>query len=270
MSFYLKLKQKMAKKLSKNELEQLPRSYQIIGKILLLKLKPSLYSKRKAIGRAVLELLPYVHSVFLQKGIVDIERKPEIELLAGCRETQTLHREHGCRFLLDVGKIMWSKGNKQEKLRMIKLVKPGETMVDMFAGVGYWSILVAKHTKASKIYAIDISPAAIKYLEKNVWLNQVQDEIEILKGDCRDFAGPLKNIADRVIMGYFPASKLLPAAMRMAKKGAVIHYHDTMKAEELGKLRKELRSRGLKVKKTTIVKTYAPNILHVVLDLQNP
>ena len=268
MSFYNKLRLKLGKKLTEKQLDELPRSYQIIGKILLLKLKPRLYRKRNIIGKVVLEILPSVHSVFLQKAIIDIERKPKIELLAGCKETQTLHKEHGCRFLLDVGKIMWSKGNKAEKMRLVKLVRPGETVVDMFAGVGYWSILIAKHTKARKIYSIDINPGALKYLEKNRWLNGVEDKVEVLKGDCRKFARPLKNTADRVIIGYFGSRDFLPAALKIAKKSAVIHYHDTVKAEELGKLRQYMRNKGLKVQKTTVVKTYAPNIVHVVLDLK--
>ncbi|NIO44028.1 MAG: class I SAM-dependent methyltransferase family protein, partial [Candidatus Aenigmarchaeota archaeon] len=71
-------------------------------------------------------------------------RKPKVEVIAGCKKTQTLHQEHKCKFLLDVSDIMWSQGNKNERIRLIKTVKSKETIVDMFAGIGYFSIFLAK------------------------------------------------------------------------------------------------------------------------------
>jgi len=168
MSFYLKLTEKLKNNIPSRGLGPLPRSYNILGKVLVIKLKPEVYRYRKKIGKAILEILPYIHSVVLDRGITGSKRKPKIEVIAGCKNTETLHKEHGARFLLDVSKIMWSKGNKKEKEIMMKAVKPGEIVVDMFAGIGYWSIFLAK--KAKKVYSIDINPIAIKYLQKNSFL----------------------------------------------------------------------------------------------------
>lgn len=273
MKFYQKLCKKL-KELNKTELFLLPRSYQIIGKSLLIKLKPELLRHRALIGKAIMDILPYIHSVCLMKEISGKTRKPNIEVIAGCRNTQTLHREHGCSFLLDIKDFMWSKGNKAEKQRLIKLVKSGETIVDMFAGIGYFSIPIAKFTKAKKIYAIDINPKAISYLQKNVWINDVV-KIEILKGDCRDFAPLLENISDRIIMGYlFDTEKFLPAALRIAKNNCIIHFHRIVKKEEIEQLKKRIKSLAEKnkckikficVKK---IKSYAPRIWHVVMDMR--
>lgn len=256
----------------KKELELLPRSYQIIGKILLIKLKPELLKNRKIIGKKISEILPYVHSVFLQKQISGKTRKPKIELIAGCKETQTLHKEHGCNFLLDIKETMFSKGNKAEKIRLIKMVKK-ETIVDMFAGIGFWSIPIAK-TRPVKIYAIDINPKAIKYLEKNVFLNNVSDKIEILKGDCRDFAPILENTADRIIMGYlFETESFLEDAIKIAKNKCIIHLHRNIKINELEQIKEKIREIAKKnnckvVISSRKIKSYAPNIWHIVLDLK--
>ena len=240
MSFYLKLRERLIDKLSEKELKLLPKGYQIIGKILLIKIRPELLKHKKVIGDAIVHIFPYVHTVCLFKGIKEITRKPVVEIIAGCKEhkpapsTQTLHKEHGCQFLLDISEIMWSKGNKEERKRLTKLIKPKEIIVDMFVGIGYFSIFIAKYCNPKKIYAIDINPKAVEYLRKNAWLNNVEDKIEILQGDCRKFVKLLANTADRIIMGYlFGTEKFLPYAFKIAKKNCIIHFHRIAKANEV-------------------------------------
>ncbi len=281
MKFYQKLREDLKGKLPEKELELLPRSYQIVGKDLLIKLKPKLLKRKRIIGSAIMDILPYLHNVCLIREISGIRRKPRIEVIAGCKETQVLHKEHGCSFLLDMKEFMWSKGNKAEKLRLIKLVKPKETIVDMFAGIGYWSIPIAKFTKAKKIYAIDINLKAAEYLQKNVWLNNTSDKIEVLNGDCRNFADILPK-ADRIIMGYlFRTENFLPAALAIAKNNCTIHFHRTLSfgkkafmERNLNKLKKKLiiiaakNNCRLKFMHIEKVKSYAPNIWHIVMDLK--
>jgi tRNA wybutosine-synthesizing protein 2 len=275
MTFNAKLRSKLEKELSEKELMSLPKGYQIVGNVLLIKLNKNLLKHKKIIGIKIMEILPYIRTVCLIKEIKKTIRKPRIEVIAGLKNTQTLNKEHGCKFLLDVSDIMWSQGNKNEKIRLMRIVKPKETIVDMFAGIGYFSIILAKYCKPNKIYAIDINPKAIEYLRKNAWLNNVEDKIEILQGDCRKFANLLENTADRIIMGYlFDTEKFLPYAFRIAKKNAVIHFHRTVKEEEIDEFRKSLIKIGtrngvkIKVNNITKVKSYAPKIWHFVFDLK--
>ena len=265
----------MKNKLSEKELNQLPKGYQIIGKILLIKLNKNLLKHRKLIGKTIIEILPYLQTVCLIKEIKSRVRKPQIEVIAGCKDTRTLNKEYGCKFLLDVSDIMWSQGNKNEKMRLVKLVRPKETIVDMFAGIGYFSIILAKYCKPNKIYSIDINPKAIEYLRKNSWINDVENKIEILQGDCRKFAKPLENTADRVIMGYlFNTERFLPCALKIAKNNAVIHFHRTVKEEEIDKIKEKLIKIGtrnkikIRVIKVKRVKSYAPKIWHMVFDFK--
>lgn len=275
MSFYLKLREKLKDNLNENELNLLPRSYQIVGKILLLKLKPELLKHRKLVGAAIMEILPYIQTVCLQKQISDIERKPEVEVIAGEKSFITLHKEGGCLFEIDISKSMFSKGNKAEKMRLASLIKPGETVIDMFAGIGYWTIPVAKATKAKKAFAIDINGEAADFLWKNVCLNNVSMKVDILKGDCRNFPYLLENTADRIIMGYiFETEKFLPAALKMAKDGCMIHFHRNVEMEKVGDVKKLVaeiaKNNGCEIQVVTAVKvkSYAPKIWHVVMDLR--
>jgi tRNA wybutosine-synthesizing protein 2 len=275
MAFNDKLRNRLKNRLTGKELDYLPKGYQIIGNILLIKLDKRLLKHRRLIGKAIMDMLPYMHTICLIKDIRGNVRKPEIEVIAGCNRTQTMNKEHGCKFLLDVSDIMWSQGNKNEKIRLTKMIKPGETIVDMFAGIGYFSIILAKYCKPKKIYAIDINPKAIEYLRKNIWLNEVEDKIEILQGDCRKFSKLLENAADRIIMGYlFETEKFLSYALKIAKSNAVIHFHRTVKEEEIDKFKEKLIKIGaknkvkIKVLKVKRVKSYAPKIWHVVFDLK--
>ena len=165
------------------------------------------------------------------KYIEGVKRIPKIEIIAGKKCTKTIHKELGCKFYIDVADLMWSKGNKEEKKRLLEQVSPGEVIVDMFSGLGYFSIIVAK--KAKKVYAIDINPKAVEYLRKNTFLNKVEGRIEILQGDCRDFSDMLENTADRIIMGHlYETEKFLPYALKIAKKGCIIHFHRIIKDGE--------------------------------------
>ena len=280
MTFYEKLKRKLKGKISKEKLDFLPRSYQIIGKLFLVKLRPELLKHKKKIGKAVLEIFPYVHSVFLLKGIKERTRKPDIEVIAGCKHkkpvpcSQTLHKEYGCKFLLDISEVMWSKGNKNERQRLIEDVKK-ETIVDMFAGIGYFSIFLAKYSRSEKVYSIEINPKSAEFLRKNAWMNDVENKIEVLEGDCRDYAKILQNMADRIIMGYlFETEKYLKSALKMAKRSCLIHFHRNMHRNEIEEMKEKIvkiaKKEEYEVKFLRIkeVKSYAPNISHYVLDLK--
>ncbi len=275
MSFYLKLRDRLKDRLNENELSLLPHSYQIIGKILLLKLKPELLKRKKLVGSAIIKILQYIQTVCLQNQISNIERKPEIEVIAGEKSFMTLHKENGCLFEIDVSKSMFSKGNKAEKMRMTSQIKPGETIIDMFAGIGYWTIPIAKHTGAKKVFAIDINPEAVKFLERNVFLNRVSEKIKVLKGDCRNFSNLLENTADRIIMGYlFETEKFLPAALKMAKYGCIIYFHRNVDMKKIWQIKEKMidiaAENGCEIEFARIekVKSYAPKVWHAVMDLK--
>lgn len=247
----------------------LPSSYQVIGNILLLKLfnKKALANKKK-IGSAILKTFPYVKSVCLQKGVSGELRKPKIEVIAG-KETETLHHELNCVFKIDVSKIMWSKGNHEERKRMISLARPGEVVIDMFAGIGYWSIPIAKFKKVKQVFAVEKNPVSFRYLQENIRLNRISNITPIL-GDCRKVK---LQVVDRIIMGYFPDTiKFLPAALKISKKGTIIHLHELgTNADELTRrIENLLKKAKVKAKITgcRIIKSYSATKNHLVFDLQ--
>lgn len=283
MTFKSMLQEKLKDKLTEDELAILPSGFQAIGKIAILNLKEKLRRHKKEIGKAVLDTMPRFTSIWNKKGEIEGEfRKPQIEFLAGEKNTEAITKENNCLYRFDVTKLMFAKGNLNERVRLPKLVKSGEVIVDMFAGIGYFSIPILKFAKPKKIYAIELNPTSFHYLEENIKLNKVQEKIEIINGDCRKEVEKLakKGIkADRIIMGYFPPPKdYLPYAMKIAKKGTVIHYatliydekFEEEKNRDLKYIEDAAKEAGFKAKllNTSYVKSYRPKVGHYVLDLE--
>ena len=266
----------------------IPGSYRGIGHVVLLKFLPkktktglrTLTDKQKKhIAEAILGLYSNFHVVAEIIGIDGELRTPEIKVLKTEDEftTTTIHKEHGLQYSLNVAKVMFSKGNLSERKRLIPDISRNEIIVDMFAGIGYFSLGLAKN--AAKVYSIEKNRDAFYYLSENIELNKLEDKIEAISGDCRIVSDRLKGMADRISMGYFPNTELyLPAALKMLKEKGTIHYHDLAdfhKSEKDGwdklvsKVTKIVEENGYKVNKIkkNKVKTYSPRVWHVVLDM---
>ncbi len=251
-----------------NEKKLLPSGWQVLGDIIIVSLKEQLEKRKDEIGKALLYLYPRCKTVLLDKGIEGRTRSPKREIIAG-KETETTYRENGCVFKLDAMKIMHSKGNLAERKRMSKLGKD-EVVVDMFAGIGYFSIPMAVHSMPKKIYAIEINPAAFGYLTENIKLNKVEGIIEPILGDCT-VATP-KGIADRVIMGYLDAHEYLEYGISALISGGVLHYHEAVpEVMERRPVERIIEAAGKLGRKAEIieirrVKKYSPGVWHVVVD----
>jgi len=268
------LSEELKNELSKEELLLLPSSYQGIGNIVILNLKKELWKYDKLIGNIALEKILSTKSVFRRKGFIKTEfRTPQIKFLSGVNNTVTTHKEHDIIYKIDVKQIMFSKGNLSERKRIIKQVKKGEIIIDMFSGIGYFSLGIAKFSEAKKIYAIEINPKSYEYLLENIRLNKVGNKIVPILGDSAVEAVKLGKIADRVIMGLLPSCKeYLKHAFKVVKSNGIIHYHGIAKNNEEKKLFEDVKEvfekEGRKVKliKKTKVKSYAPKVYHWVLD----
>lgn len=251
-----------------SEKKLLPRGWQVLGDIILVLLPDELECRKKEIGDALLSFYPRCRTVLLERGIKGRMREPEREIIAG-EKTETIHRENGCSFKIDAMKLMYSKGNLAERKRMGKIGRD-ETVVDMFAGIGYFSIPMAVHSKPGKIFAIEINPVSFGYLKENIKLNNVEDLVEPIVGDC-SVVTPA-GIADRVIMGYLDAGEYLEYGIRALLPGGIIHYHEAVPAAIMQRPLERIieaagkQGRNVEMIKIHRIKKYAPGVWHVVVD----
>ncbi len=246
----------------------IPRKYKIIGDIIMIKMPPELRGYKNRIGEILLSIHPRCKSVWEDKGKKGMLRKPDVELITG-EGSETIHREGGCYFKLDVTQVMFSPGNLAERMRAGRMVKEGEVVVDMFAGIGYFSIPAAVHSHPMRIYSIETNPQSYAYLLENIQLNKADKIVPVL-GDSM-FITP-QGIADRVFMGHINSHEFLPVAVRALKEKGFIHYHESTPEAVLErpvdriKQAAENEGKKAKIERFRKVKHYSPGVLHVVVD----
>jgi tRNA wybutosine-synthesizing protein 2 len=164
---------------------------------------------------------------------------------------------------------MWSKGNNNERLRIAKLVEDNETVIDMFAGIGYFSIPIGVHANASEVISIEINPNSYHYLCENIKLNKLSNITPVL-GDCMVETPKYK--ADRIIMGYVKTTHhYLSVAINSLNKGGILHYHETvpeklMETRPIERIVSQANGRDVELLKINKIKKYAPGVEHVVID----
>ena len=196
-------------------------------------------------------------------SIRDLTRTPSIELLWG-DAGETEHHENRYTYFLDPTRVMFSQGNREEKLRIANLTagtNKSERIADMFAGIGYFTIPLAAN--GANVHAMEINPVAFGYLKKNITANSLEGRVTPCLGDCRTL---LSGVYDRIVMGHFDAVDTLPEALAHAHKGTTLHIHSIDPI--IDKIEKTLKetgfSAGIRVHK---VKKYRPRTWHVVQDV---
>jgi tRNA (guanine37-N1)-methyltransferase len=267
-------------KLPPRLLASLPHSADFIGDIAIIEIPPELEPYKNLVGQAVLQMNQNLRTVLAKASAVSgIYRLRNFNVVAGEPRTETVHKEYGCQYYVDVAKAYFSPRLSHEHNRIASLVKEGETVVDLFAGIGPFAIPIAKSHKDVKIYAVDINPYAIEFLKRNIGLNRVQDCVSLILGDAKQVASEqLSSIADRVIMNLpEKAIEFVDAACRTVKSsGGTVHFYCFVKASESFenvKLRfvEEVEKCERKVEKilfSRLVRETAPYEWQAVLDAE--
>jgi tRNA (guanine37-N1)-methyltransferase len=257
---------------------QLPRAFDVIGDIALLDIPPSIEQFAEAIGHAIMEINLKIRLVLGKYGQTEGQfRLRQYKTIAGSGGTETFHQEFSCRYHLDVSKVYFNPRLSNERLRVAKQLSAGETVVDMFAGVGPYSVLIGKRQPASRVYSVDLNPSAYSYLNENVFINRVADQVIPILGDAKKLGQTrLRNTADRVIMNLpGEAFSFVPSALHILKEtGGVMHFYAFTKRGEdpqvvgqmlMSKIREEHRAVE-SLDFCEVIREVAPNRVQVAID----
>ena len=269
------IKKSLSKEIPSELISKIPDKWEKVGEVGIIKLHPELKKYVEKIGKKYAEILQCKTILNDIGGITGTYREPVTEIIYGSNDTETIHKENGVHYKLDPQKIMFSSGNMDERIRMATISNGKETVVDLFAGIGYFTLPMAVYSKPKKIFACELNPISYDYLCQNIALNNVTSMVEPLKGDNRKVVP--KNIANRVLLGYLGDTyKFLPAAFDCLKNHTgIIHYHDKFPdaiipnkslqiVQEIAeKYKREIELIGYKD-----VKSYAPGISHFVFDIK--
>lgn len=256
-----------------DELAAVPRSWAVIGSVVLVEFDDTEsvldVPRRTAVGEALLEHHGDADTVVSRGGIAGRHREPSIEVVAGEGDTETVHTEHGTKYALDLSRVMFSPGNQAERARMGEVIDAGERVFDMFAGIGYFTLPMAR--AGATVTAAEVNPEAYRFLVENAVLNGVQPRVNAVLGDCRD----VETAADRVVMGYYDAHEYLDSALLALVSGGTLHLHEATpepqfpdRPVERLEAAVETASREVERLDSRVVKSHSEGVVHGVVDAQ--
>jgi tRNA (guanine37-N1)-methyltransferase len=266
-------------KLSEEERQALITSFDIVGDIAVLEIEPLLEKKEKLIADAVLSVHPNIKVVAKKAGGTQGEfRIRPVKVVAGENRTDTLYRESGCMFHLDLNKTYFSGRLSTERQRIAAQVKRSENILALFAGIGPFPIVIERNAPnlPKKQLAVELNPDACAFLRENIVLNKCKT-IEAVEGDVRKVLAGKKYAlwADRAIMPL-PKSgeEFLASILPCMKKGGIVHFYSFgaesepyAKAEEVAREKAASCGREVRIICRRIVRPFSPGVVQVVLDL---
>ncbi|WNY23756.1 hypothetical protein MmiHf6_10710 [Methanimicrococcus hongohii] len=228
------------------------------------------------IAGAILTAHPSVKTVLLSLGPISGEfRTRDLKFIAGIDKTETVHKEYGCKYKVDLGRAYFTPRLSTERRRIADQIKSEDTVIDMFAGVGPYSILIAKQSKPAQIIANDKNDAAVELLKENIALNKVKN-VTALNEDAAVLSEKYAKTGDHIIMNLpHNACDFLDTAVSICKKGGTIHYYAMTSDDDLfdgsiDLIRNAAKKQGreIEVVEKRSVRSYAPHQYNICLDVK--
>lgn len=201
-----------------------PNSYDVIGHVAIIEVPEG--ADEKLIAENIMKnksIRTVVKKASAREGV---HRTRQLKIIAGEKNLETIHKEHGMVYKLDVGKAYFSPREGEERQRITNEVKDNETVLVMFAGIGAYAIAITKKKPTTKVYAVEINSDAYEYMKTNIRLNRVDALVYPLKGDVRVVCKNMDGKFDRVVMpSPSNAHEFLDVAIKCLKKGGWIHFY---------------------------------------------
>ncbi len=265
--------------LTEEQINELVRSYDVVGDIAILDIPPKLNKLAVSIAWAFKRSMQYINVVARKIGKVgsadDKYRLRNYEILTGEKRMETMHKEAGITMHVDLEKAYFSPRSSHERERVANLVKNGEQVLVMFAGIGPYALTIAQKKPQTQITAIEINPDAVRFMEENVRTNRLGFAINPILGDVIEILPKLNKKFDRIIMP-FPEKNwnFLDLAIKNANKNCTVHFyafvHEDKLKEAEEKIKKAAQKEGRKAEVLRVLKagSYAPRTWRYVFDIK--
>ncbi|AIY89125.1 class I SAM-dependent methyltransferase [Geoglobus acetivorans] len=235
------LKDYLKGKARDSDIALLRRGFEIIGDVMIIDLPEQLMYLKNDIVEWVRLKHKHVKTILRKTGEVSGEfRVARYEVIYG-GETETVAKEHGCRFRVDPTKAYYTVKLSGERERVARLVKDGERVLVMFAGVGPYAIVIAKLARPSEVIGVELNPEAVRYFRENVKINKVENVVKVVEGDVREVVPELDGAFDRILMpAPYNAGDFLDIALKKIRSGGTLHFYTFSGEEEIENKKKEI------------------------------
>ncbi len=252
-------------------LHLVPKSFDYVGDVAVISIPPELAAYRGAIATKLFSMRGNTRAVLDKVSKLEGEhRVADFELLLG-ESTETVHRENGYTYKLDLKKVFFNPRLYSERERVAAKITPGECILIPFAGVGPFVLPAAG--KGAKVYAVEINPDACACLQENIRINKLERQVTVIQGDFEDIAEtkdlqlPESGFDRAIVPTPYGMDHFLGRVSKFVRKGGYIHFY-TFKAEsQIPGLIEEYEKIGLEVELYRRSGNVAPGISRWVFDL---
>jgi len=227
------------------------RAFSVLGNIAIVNFPDKYKGSKKRFAERILKENKAIKTILEKSGkFAGRLRKMKTKYLAGEKTKEVLYKENSCVFRFNIDETYFSPRLSNERKEIASKIKRNKEVLVMFAGVAPFSIVIAKNSKAKKVYSNEINRKANKYAELNIGLNKLKDKVELISGDIKRVALKTKKKFDIIVM---PRPQLkdtfLKEAFKLSKKGTIVYYYDFCKSDEIESVIKKIKDEAKKSKK---------------------
>ncbi len=263
-------------KLTEAEINSIPKSQEIVGDIMILEIPEEMQKKEKIIAEAYLKANRQVRTIVRKQEMhTGVYRTRKVKVLAGKNAKETIHHENGIKVKVHLEKTYFSARSGNERLRIARQVKKGETVLVMFSGAAPYPLVIAKNSPAKMVFGIELNPEAHQLALENVALNALEKKIRVLSGDVRKIMPKLKQKFERVVMPLpKTGEQFLDLALEKSKKNSLVHLYAFLGEEDIENYAKKIKEickkmkHPVKVLRKVKCGQFSPGIFRVCLDLK--
>ena len=271
----MNLKDALKKKLNEKEAVFAPKAFDSFGNIAVIEIPKELSKRKKIIGETLLTIQPRFETVCsVESNHRGKYRVRKVKVIAGKKQTIATYKESGCTLLIPLGKVFFSPRLCGERLRIAKLIKPGEVVGTWFSGVAPYPVVFSKHSKMSNAIGIELNPVAHKYAKINLDLNKVKN-VELIKGDVKKIYKKFKKAFDRITMPLpHNGHEFLKEAFYCIKPKGIIHFYEIVVKNNYDAPQKRIlqvaikSKRKIKILRKARVRQFSPTKEQVVFDIE--
>ncbi len=220
--------------LPQEELDQLVRSYDVIGDMAVVIIPETLAHRERQIGEAILANTKRIKVVARRDGIYSGEfRTIALKVIAGENRKETVHREYGVSLAVNPETVYFSVRSGTERKRIADLVAPGEEVLVLFSGIAPYPLVIAANSEARQVVGIEKNPEAHRYALMNLARNKKLGNVLLHCGDVAEVLPQLARCFDRIVMPL-PKSgaAFLPLALSVLRPGGMLHFYDMQKESD--------------------------------------
>jgi tRNA (guanine37-N1)-methyltransferase len=222
------------------ERDALPRSFDIVGDVVLLRIPPALDHRSSAIGAALLQFVPGARIVGADHGVHGAERRRSVERIAGAGGWRTRHRENGLEFEVDLERAYFSPRLAREHARVAGEIRPGARVYDLCCGVGPFAVTIAHSGRASRVVAVDMNPDAIELLRATLSRHPWGELVTPIATSLERFLEGAEPFEVAVLNLPHEGIKYLPSVGNLVAPGGRIFYYQVVARERPGEADREL------------------------------